>query len=350
MRAPHLQDRLAGRAALVALVPMLALTSASCHGAGPEPDPATAPAPTSTATASPTESPTEPTILFQRNGTRRPHVAWVSRDGSGESAPLTDFGTGAQTNPDWSPDGTRLAFVMTDVATDDLFIADAGAPDATKLVDCVGPCLYLDDPAWSPDGKRVVFSRTVDRDGAAVSTLETVEVSTGRTRVLLGPWTEQSTAGARWSPDGHQIVFELVHKAGPALDADLSGVTLSVLSLDGPRTVRSLTDPELLAATADWSPDGRWIVYSALATATDEASELFRISARGGYPHQLTHLVELGGYAAEPTFTPDGTFILFSGGRGPDEADLLLQLAADGTGLSPATGDVEVHGRHPRVR
>ena len=340
-----LHDRLVGRAALVALVAMLSFTSASCNGADPEPDTGVAP-PTSPSAA----EPDEPTILFQRNGTRRTHIAWVARDGSGESAPLTDFGSGHQTNPDWSPDGTQLVFAMTDGATDDLFVAAAGATEATKLLDCVSPCVFLDDPAWSPDGDRIVYSRTVDRDNAGVNTLETVDVATGRVRVLWGPWTDQATAGARWSPDGRQIVFEMVHKTGPARDADLSGVTLSVLRLGTHRTVRGLTDPELFAATADWSPDGRWIVYSGLATPTDTASDLFRVSARGGSPRQLTHLGDVGGYAAEPTFAPDGGSIMFSGARSPEEADLLLQVNTNGADLALATGDVEVHGRHPRIR
>ena len=181
--------------------------------------------------------------------------------------------------------------------------------------------------------------------------------------MLLGPWTRQFTAGARWSPDGHRIVFEMVSKTGPELEADLSGVTLSVLRLDpADHTVRSVTDPALLASTgltdpslfagtADWSPDGRSIVYSALAAPADEASDLFLMRARGGAPRRLTNLVDVGGDAADPTFTPDGGTIVFSGRRSPADVDpLLLQVDLDGTGLALATGDVEVAGEHPRVR
>jgi len=326
----------------LALAAALAVSVTGCRS--DDPDPATALAPSPTIEDVPGQD-----ILFQREGTKRYHVAWVAPDGSGEEGALPDFGDGHQTNPDWSPDGTRFVFPMVDGTTEDLFVATAGAADATKLVDCVAPCLYLDDPAWSPDGDRIAYSRTIDRHGAGVSTLETVDVATGEVRVLLGPWRDRFTAGVRWSPDGRQVVFELVYKVASEVDADLSGVTLTTLDLaDGTR--RDLTDPALWAATADWSPDGRWIVYSGLAHASDEAADLFRVSARGGYPHQLTHLVELGGYAAEPTFTPEGRAILFSGGRDADERDLLLQVDAVSPEVELATGDVEVHGRHPRVR
>jgi Tol biopolymer transport system component len=336
--------------ALTATTAMLAFSSAACNEAGSTSETGTEPSASASAEAPPAaEAAAEPTILFSRSGTKRMHLAWVSGDGADEAALLPDFGDGNQTNPDWSPDGTEIVFVMRDGTTEDLFVVGAGAADARKMLDCVSPCVWLDDPAWSPDGDQIVFSRTVDRDGEVVSTLETVEVDTGKIDVLLGPFTTEFTAGARWSPDGREIVFELVQRTGPALEADIDGVTLSVLTLNEGSAVRSLTDPTLFAATADWSPDGRWIVYSALAEPTDEAPDLFRINPQGGSPEALTQLVESAGYAAEPTYAEDGT-IVFSGGRSADEVELLLRLGSDGTGPELATGDVEVHGRHPRVR
>jgi Tol biopolymer transport system component len=356
------------RPSTLVAIAMLALSSAACSSAGSEPEgggapPSTTASPELTTSVDEAVSTDDLTILFQRSGTGRTLVAGVARDGSGATATLPDFGEGNQTNPDWSPDGTHIVFAMVDGTTEDLFVARAGDADALTLLDCVSPCLYLDDPAWSPDGERIVFSRTVDRDGTAVSTLETVEVATGRVQVLLGPWTRQLIAGARWSPDGRRIVIEMVSRTGPGLDADLSGVTLSVLRLDrADHTVQSVTDPALLATTgltdpslfagtADWSPDGRWIVYSALAAPEDEAADLFLVRARGGAPRRLTSLVDVGGEAAHPTFTPDGGTIVFSGRRSPADADpLLLQVDLDGTGLALATGDAEVAGEHPRVR
>jgi Tol biopolymer transport system component len=294
-----------------------------------------------------------PWILFQQDAGSRYEVALVRADGTDRVAPLHDLGTGNQTNPDWSPDGQQLVFAMSDGERDDLWVADADGGHARLLLDCARLCLWLDDPDWSPDGRSIVYSQTKRRQsGNGTATLETVDVVTGRVRVLLGPWRRDARAGARYSPDGSQIVFERVHKIGLGPDADLDGVTLSIVRLDEPgHPVRALTDPRLYAATADWSPDGERIVYSALAEPGDEAPDLFWIGPTGGEPTRITSLAGAGGFAAEPAWLTDGSGLLFSGhlaaGSGSPE---LLTVAVDGSGVGSAVGEDTLLGRHPRAQ
>ncbi len=290
-------------------------------------------------------------ILFQRDGLDRTEIALVRRDGTGEVALVPSLPGSDQTNPDWSPDGSRITFAMRQGDTEDLWVAGADGRRARKLVDCVSPCLYLDDPAWSPDGRRIVVSRTSDHEGVGVSTLETVDVRTGRSTVVLGPFDRHFTAGARWSPDGSRVVFEDVAKFTTAVDSDISGVTLSIVDMARrEHRVRGLTRPELFAATADWSSTGTTIVYSALADPEAPAPDLFTISPAGGRPSQVTHVADAGGYANEPTFSRDGRALVFSGRTGSYEAPLLLEVGVRGGRVTSATGGVMTHGRHPRIR
>jgi dipeptidyl aminopeptidase/acylaminoacyl peptidase len=291
-----------------------------------------------------------PLVLFQAEGPTHLLVATARADGSEVTFPLEDLPGGDQTNPDWSPDGSRVVFVVDDGARGDLWVADADGSDPRLLLDCSGPCRYLDDPAWSPDGARVVFSRTTARGADALGSLETVDVDGGAVDVWLEPRLRSFTAGARWSPDGSAVVFESIRTDGRRLGAEVDGIVLRVLEVGSHRPGPALTDPDTVAATAAWSPDGARIAYSALARPGAAAADLFVIPATGGSPRQVTHLVKAGGYAAEPTWRADSVTLVFSGRvdagfGGP--GTLLSVDTSDGTVAD--LGEREVVGRHPRT-
>lgn len=291
----------------------------------------------------------QPRVLFQGRGATHLLVGVAGLDGSDITYPLEDLPGGDQTNPDWSPDGSRIVLVVSDGARDDLWVADADGGNAEMLLDCRDECRYLDDPAWSPDGAAIAYSRRTARGRDGVGSLETVDVATGAVTEILPKRLRTFTAGARWSPDGSRIVFESVHTVSRRLDADVDGVSLRVVTVGSHARGPALTEPELFAATADWSPDGQSIVYSALARPDAAEPDLFVIPADGGQPQQVTTLGDSGGYAAEPTWRADSTTIVFSGGLGEGTGDgLLLTVTVDGS--EPADmGAAQVIGRHPRV-
>jgi Tol biopolymer transport system component len=272
----------------------------------------------------------------------------VHADGSNKVEVGKDIPGLDRTNPDWSPDGTRLVFAVTNNGVDSLWTVNADGTGAAMLLECVDPCLVYDDPAWSPDGTKVLYSRTSEVDGKSDAALETVDVADFTVTEVLAADSEHLFSGARYSPDGTSIVFEHVHKQGTAVDAEVDGVELTVLQVAAPAsTLTVLAGPDTFPVTPDWGPNGDLIVFSALADPSASAPDLFTIQPDGSGLTRVTTLADAGGAAEEPAWSGDGTTIHFTASL-PDGV-VGIAVVPTGGGVKPALGDTYQPGRHPRV-
>jgi Tol biopolymer transport system component len=85
------------------------------------------------------------------------HIATVRPDGSGVTG-LT-HGSGFDYSPDWSPDGTKIAFNRWANGTSStIYTMNADGSGETAITDpAVG---FATGPAWSPDGTKIAFTLT----------------------------------------------------------------------------------------------------------------------------------------------------------------------------------------------
>ncbi len=116
------------------------------------------------------------------------------------------------------------------------------------------------------------------------------------------------------SPDGGRVGL-LLRKQGKRL--------LHILSADGAE-LQPLAPTLDVQGSADWSPDGQWIV-----TGANDGSGvgLFKIPVDGGAPVRL-----ISGPALNPVWSPDGTLIVYSGSAvGPSAP--LLAVRPDGNAV-----------------
>src|SRR5262245_9981122 len=127
--------------------------------------------------------------------------------------------------------------------------------------------VWIADPQFSPDGSRVAFVRVSvnpNRDRYETA-LWTVAVEGGESR--------QFTAGPhdvspRWSPDGKQIAFlRAVEKEGKVQPAQLYLIPASG------GEAHLLTDIPRGAGSHRWSPDGKSIAFTSSASAEDLAQK-----------------------------------------------------------------------------
>ena len=195
---------------------------------------------------------------------------------------------------------------------------DGSAP-AKKLIAAKGT---IEDAQWSPDGSRLAF--VSDRGDHAF-----IGVFTGETTPIA--WIAPSTSrdgSPRWSPDGKQIVFVRRPGAGgtppPVLErrpqpwalwtADAASGEAREL-WKAPATLRGSPPGTEGGVNLHWAAGGRIVFLSYM----DGWPHLYSIPAAGGQPLLLTP----GNYMAEYiTLSPDGKFLVFAGNAGTDPDDI----------------------------
>lgn len=136
---------------------------------------------------------------------------------------------------------------------------------------------------------------------------------------------------AGWSPDGNRIVFLRDRYTTPETYA------IFTIGADG-SDLQQVTPWELDAADPDWSPDGNLIVFNSPAEALRGGEQnIFTIHPDGTGLTQLTaHLSSYpdGGQGTfHPSWSPDGTQILFTHIPSTDNLADFFVMDRDGSGL-----------------
>ena len=196
-----------------------------------------------------------------------------------------------------SPDGKRLAFA----ALGDIWITPvAGGATPTAMTNDV----YVDtDPAWSPDGTKIAFSS--DRAGGMDIWIR--DLSNGSDRRLTS--LPNADMAAAWSPDGRSIAF--------ISNDDFKQSELYVVSTDGGEP-RRLLERSFGVGYPSWSPDSKFIITSPFqpySTRYREGMNYYNVvPVSGGAPRMVVPAlhVPMGKRAGDgPAWSPDGKQLAF---------------------------------------
>ena len=224
-------------------------------------------------------------------------------------------------SPRWSPDGTRIAYVVTradlerSVYEGDVWVIDASGTSQVQLTRAGNDT----EPVWSPDGKRIAFLS--DRNGT--NQIYAIDVAGGEPVQITKEPTPIRTFA--WSPDGRAIAFtrldepspedekRIKEKNDPRVAGEQRHIHLHVVE-DG--EVRRLTAGPFSLFNFSWMPDGASIVFDRApgATLDDQyRSNIYMLSLRDG---EMRPLVVRPGIDFRPVPSPDGKWIAFASSGG----------------------------------
>ena len=273
-------------------------------------------------------------------------------------------------NPQISPDGRQIVYTrgwvdkINDSRESSIWIMNADGSKNRFLVDG-------SSPVWSPDGTRIAYTARGEPQGSQIFVrwMDAEGATTQITRVEQGP------GGMQWSPDGRWISFSMSvadHESwnirlpgrpeGAKWTADPRVVTRAdyrqdrqgftddgwrhvfVVPAEG-GTPRQLTDGNWNHSSAEWTPDGRELLFSALRVEDAERewreSEVYSVDVASGTIRQLTHRK---GIDTNPLPSPDGKLIAYMGDDWHDDTyrnNKVYVMGRDGSTPRVISGDFD---------
>jgi Tol biopolymer transport system component len=356
------------RLSLMVVVPLVfGACAATSPSASTVPSPSATTAPAATATPAPPSISAAPSasaalkvgqIVFEDAGKDFKYSQiWIENaDGSNVRRIVSDNFTDG--GPVLSPDGHRVVFyrdsgdgfgriMIVNVNGSDLHELDTGS--RAKGCDA-----GVEGDGWSPDGRRLAFTRTCFAKAAFLGQgLWTVNADgTGLREVVQNaapsPCTPPSYCvhvedhRAGWSPDAKRLVFQRIDTS-----TDPERSALFTIRIDG-KGLQQVTPWKLDANDPDWSPDGTLIAFNASAEPSP-TQNIYTIRPDGTGLTQLTSGLSTypdGGQATfHPSWSPDGTQILFSHNPSTDEHADLFVMNRDGSDLHVLAATI-LHENH----
>jgi dipeptidyl aminopeptidase/acylaminoacyl peptidase len=248
------------------------------------------------------------------------------------------------TNPRWSPDGTTLAFIANRDGMSGIWIVTLRNREPRYIAPLQTTNFFItyagESLAWSPDSKRIAYISATEETSAGElqgrddpRVIDRIQYKSRtsfsdnkRTHVWIvsveRPEPRQLTSGPfydhalTFSPRGDEIAFLSNHETDP--DANNNS---DIFAVDLGGQVRQITETRGCEFEPSWSPDGKWIAYTATKreiTTIDSVAEdahVWVTSASGDRRRELT--ADHDRRARSLRWTRDSGAVLFlAGDRG----------------------------------
>ena len=239
-----------------------------------------------------------------------------------------------------SPNGQRIAFAvsMQDPTTNawihDIFAVDRSGMNMKRLTTDPG---QESNPAWSPVGSRIAYSQSSVPGRSDIWIMN--EDGSGAINLTADMPAVADRGGASWSPDGSRIAFRELKFNMFSGESETRIYTMRADGSDKREITMTTTGFD---GSPSWSPNGATLAFARYYDANGE-QDITLVPSNGGTPQRI----RLPGRQSMPAWSPDGQFIAFvqedSGRQNvytmrADGSRVLLRTVdpAWGGGLSPS--------------
>ncbi|MCC6540217.1 MAG: serine/threonine-protein kinase [Bryobacterales bacterium] len=235
--------------------------------------------------------------------------AWVYWGGTGLKLPQPSLSplvsvAGDKDAPALSPSGDRVVFAWTGERGNnvDIYVKMVASGPPLRVTD---NALTDTNPVWSPDGQRIAFLRTGSAGVSGENGYYVISPLGGQERKVARSYRAPILNGGSnltWSPDGRELIYcDRLTPEGPPV--------MAAVNIESGQT-RTLAEGKGYLANPLYSPDGTRLAY--LRGPGFISHDLFVMDVRTAASRQLTHdLRSIGGLA----WTADGASVVFSSNR-----------------------------------
>jgi Tol biopolymer transport system component len=197
-----------------------------------------------------------------------------------------------ESQPAWSPDGSKIAFV----SYGEIYLMDADGSDQKRLTHSQ-PGYGATRPAWSPDSTKIAYT-SVYRLQPSLKILNIIDINNGSVTELQ---KASMLKGHSFSPDGNYIVVS----GCSGWDVCTPQIYKINLNTNEVTFLGEGTEPA-------WSPDSKKIAFVSYTYIYPSLyPDISIMDANGTGAYELTNSRD----AISPAWSPDGTHIAFCSSR-----------------------------------